>query len=87
MASRTKGRAVPQRHTTRPWLWLGALALVVLAGTALALTGFGRGRAGALVAEQSTYDFGTVSMRNGEITTTFPVSVREPTVVTDVNSS
>lgn len=87
MVTHHKGRAVPQRRRSRPWLWLGVFAIMLLGGATLAFTALGGGRSGALVPESTTYDFGTVSMRNGEITTKFPLKVREPTVITDVNSS
>lgn len=87
MATHPKGRVVPQRRRSRPWLWLGVFAIILLGGATFAFTAFGGGRSGALVPESTTYDFGTVSMRDGAISTTFPLTVREPAVVTDVNSS
>jgi hypothetical protein len=87
MASHSKGRTVPHRRRSHSWLWLGVIAIIVLGGATLAFTALGGARSAALIPERTTYDFGTVSMRDGPITTTFPLTVQEPTVVTDVNSS
>ncbi|HEX6287666.1 MAG TPA: hypothetical protein VFZ66_00675 [Herpetosiphonaceae bacterium] len=87
MATHTKGRSVPRRRRLVPaWLWLGLVALLVVGGATLAVTAL-RGPSEALVPAHTTHDFGTVSMRDGLISAQFPVTVKEPTLITDVSSS
>ncbi len=83
-----KGRKVPpRRRTPQRWLWFAVLALVVTGAGTLLLGVVNRAAASTLVPERTAHDFGQVAMHNGEITAQFPITVREPTVVTDVNSS
>lgn len=87
MARHSRGRVVPQSRRSSRRLWLGLPLLIMIGAALLAFITLGGSRTAALVPEHTTHDFGTVSMRDGEISARIPLSVQQPTVVTDVNSS
>jgi hypothetical protein len=83
-----KGRKVPpRRRMPYRWLWFALLGLIFTGAGTLLLGMVNRAAASTLAPEHTAHDFGQVTMHNGEITAQFPITVREPTVVTDVNSS
>lgn len=89
MAAQIKDQVTPGRGVRHlPWLLRGFLILIFLASGASAGAAFRLGRGGrALVPDTTTFDFGQIVLRNGIVSTRFPLHVQQATVITDVNSS
>lgn len=85
MRHTSRGRSVPPRRRSRAAIWI-ALTGVLLIPIIAVHASSSRLRQ-TLVPDHTVHDFGQVAMSGGEITARIPITVKEITRITSVNSS
>lgn len=75
----------PVRGRSRRWLWLSFFALLLVGGVLVAAAT--TSPAEALAAERTFHDFSQIGINDGLVVVKFPLTVKQATQVTDVQTS
>jgi hypothetical protein len=87
MSHASRGRSVPPRRRSRAAIWMALTGVLLIPAIAVLYYASGGRVSQTLIPDHTVHDFGQVAMSGGEISARIPITVRDTTRITSINSS